>query len=54
MCHLAGQTLGQIDNLDGLKRAFFDAHAAAYAEVFRKEANRRGGRHINAQFALHV
>ena len=48
------ETLGQVDDFDGLVGALFDAHTAADAEVLRDEADGRSGLNVDANLALLV
>jgi len=48
MCDLIFESLRQINDLNGLKRASLDAHTASDTEHFRNPADFTRGSHINA------
>jgi len=54
MSHIISKTFRQVDDLNGLEGALFDAHTTTDAHVFTDEADLTSGCHFNAHFALFV
>ena len=50
MCRFFAQIRRQIDNSNGLKRAFFDTNTTSYAQFFRNEGNFVVWCHFYAKF----